>query len=247
VDLYEFTVARILEAWHCARNPSQISPLNTDLAAVEKLLSALALDMSARGETLVNADLSSVFILENLSRLSRIGNWVSALPHEPVRMFNLENYRSLLNATRTARTNDAKGSALEDLAEYIFLCVPGLNTIARNRRTLTEEIDIGVSNDAPGFWREIGNPFVVECKNVIAPVDATTIRNFRCKLQTKGLNGGFVVTTSHLTECGRIEIRQTLSERRVIVAVERKHLDAIACGRQIAGVLEERFYTCRLL
>jgi hypothetical protein len=137
--------------------------------------------------------------------------------------------------------------SLENLAEYMFLCVPGLNLISRNLRTLTEEIDIAVSNDGLGFWHEVGNPFIVECKNISTPVDAATIRNFRVKLQTKGLKGGFLVTTNRLTRDAVIEMRQVLSEGRFIVAIEGSHLAAIAEGKDIDELLQERFYTCRLL
>jgi hypothetical protein len=44
-----------------------------------------------------------------------------------------------------------------------------------------------------------------------------------------------------------VEIRQALSENRLIVAVEGDHLAAIADCRDIIKLLEERFYTCRLL
>src|SRR5262249_17821122 len=140
-----------------------------------------------------------------------------------------------------------KGKALEDLAEYMFLAVPGLSTIARNLRTLAEEIDLAVSNNGDGFWRQLGDPFVVECKNLVGTVDARTIRDFRMKLQTKGLRGGFVVTTSQLTKDAMVEIRQALTDGRTIVAIENQHLAAIADGRPLLEVLSERFYKCRLL
>jgi len=165
----------------------------------------------------------------------------------PAKVFDLNDYRVLYEAARSGSTSAQKGIALEDLSEYIFLCVPGLNSISRNLRTLTEEIDIAVSNGGNGFWREIGNPFVVECKNLSKPVDAAMIRNFRVKLQTKGLRGGFVVTTSRLTRDAIVEMRQVLSEGRLIVALEGVHLAAIADGQDLGALLEERFYTCRLL
>jgi hypothetical protein len=165
----------------------------------------------------------------------------------PAKVFDLNTYRVLYEATRSGSTSAQKGTALESLAEYIFLCIPGLNSIARNLRTLTEEIDIAVSNGGNGFWREIGNPFVVECKNLSQPVAAAMIRNFRVKLQTKGLKGGFVITTSRLSRDAMIEMRQALSEGRFIVALEGSHLAAIADGQDIGTLLEERFYTCRLL
>jgi len=196
---------------------------------------------------LAELGLEDAVILEKLWLSATNRDVIPMMPIRSARVFDLKAYQSLLHATRSGVTGTAKGKALEDLAEYIFLCVPGLNTIARNLRTLTEEIDIAVSNGGAGFWHEIGNPFVVECKNVAAPVDAAMIRNFRVKLQTKGLKGGFMVTTSRVSRDGMVEIRQALSESRLIVAVEGDHLDAVSDGRDMIKMLEERFYTCRLL
>lgn len=165
----------------------------------------------------------------------------------PTRVFKLDDYRAIYEATLNASTASAKGKSLEDLAEYIFLCIPGINTIARNLRTLAEEIDLAFSNSGVGFWREIGDPFIVECKNLSAAVEAKMIRDFRMKLQTKGLRAGFVVTTNRLTREAIIELRQSLADGRAIIALERVHLEAIANGTQLGTVLAERFYTCRLL
>lgn len=169
---------------------------------------------------------------------------VSSLPQ---RAFSLTEYRAMYSAALNDSTSSEKGKALERLAEYIFLCVPGLHLRARNLRTLTEEIDLAFGNDGVGFWREIGSPFIVECRNLISPVDAKMIRDFKGKMQTKALRTGFVVTTKRLTRDARNEQRQALSDGRAIVSIEGEHLERIANGEDLKGIIEERFYTCRLL
>ncbi|MBL8227257.1 MAG: restriction endonuclease [Bryobacterales bacterium] len=167
---------------------------------------------------------------------------------EAVEHFDVRNFKLLYDAALTAESNANKGRALENLAEYMFLSIPGLRTIGRNIRTLAEEIDLAFSNDGEGFWRNLSDPFVVECKNRSEAVDASMIRDFGSKLQTKGLRGGFVITTAHLTKDAASEIRTALRDRRTIVAVEREHLETVATGAiPLSKVLSTCFYRCRLL
>jgi len=81
-----------------------------------------------------------------------------------------------------------------------------------------------------------------------SPLDAKILRDFGSKLQTKGLRGGFLVTTSRLTKDAMVEIRTALRDERTIVAIERVHLDAIANGTSpLMSIFSECFYRCRLL
>ncbi len=160
--------------------------------------------------------------------------------------FAIEEYRTLYEAALNATTT-AKGGALEDLAEYMFLCVPGLDIRARNLRTLTEEIDLAFSNQGDGFWRDIGSPFIVECRNLIQPVSAKMIRDFVGKMHTKAMRTGFIVTTSYVTKDGVIEQRQALRDGTTVVSVEGKDLSRIATEGNLLRVFEDRYFHCRLL
>lgn len=186
-------------------------------------------------------------IVEHLQRLASTGTIPGGQAVKSVVAFDAFEYQTLYELALGDSASFERGRALENLAEYLFHSVSGLRLIARNLRTLAEEIDLAFSNGADGFWREIGNPFLVECKNLASAVGARIIRDFRVKLQTKGLRGGFIVATSRLTKDARVEIRQALSDGRAIVSVEGDHLEAIAQGQQVGRLLEDRFYTCRLL
>lgn len=165
----------------------------------------------------------------------------------PRRRFVIEDYRTLYEGALNATTNAEKGTALEDLAEYMFLCVPGLETRFRNLRTDAEEIDLAFSNQGDGFWRDIGSPFIVECRNLISPVSAKMIRDFLGKMRTKAMRTGFVITTSYVTKDGVIEQRQALREGTTVVSVEGKDLLRIATEGNLLRVFEDRYFHCRLL
>jgi hypothetical protein len=72
---------------------------------------------------------------------------------------------TLLNVVEKAKTSDSKGRALEELVCKLFLSIPGLRVMSRVR-TATEEIDIGIFNDAAaGFLASEKALILAECKN----------------------------------------------------------------------------------
>jgi hypothetical protein len=72
---------------------------------------------------------------------------------------------TLLTLVERATTADLKGRALEELVSKLFLTIPGLKVMSRIK-TATEEIDIGIFNDATnGFLASEGAVILAECKN----------------------------------------------------------------------------------
>jgi hypothetical protein len=198
-----------------------------------------------------------------LSKLGMEDNWIlkcitgesiqkaealSLLPNsqESIKSFSIEKFQLLYSETINANTNSEKGRALEDLTEYLFSCIPGLASAARNLRTLTEEIDLAFRNDGLGFWRHVDDPFIIECKNQITPIDAKTIRDLVGKLRTKSIRSAFLITTNRLTKDARIEIRQALSDKIFIISVEDSDFEKIKNGEELEEVLSDCFYKCRL-
>lgn len=166
---------------------------------------------------------------------------------ESRKVFTIREYGALYDVVVNATTAAEKGEALEHLAEYMFLCVPGLDTKARNLRTLAEEIDLAFSNQADGFWREVGSPFIVECRNLISPVSAKMIRDFVGKMRTKAMRTGFIVTTNHVTKPGIVEQRQSLREGITVISIDGRDLSRISTNGDLLRVFEERYFKCRLL
>ena len=191
--------------------------------------------------------MSDELILAQLSTATNVELTIPDPASEPRRIFRVAEYERLHDAALNATTAAAKGDALEELAEYMFLCVPGLDTKARNLRTLTEEIDLAFSNQGDGFWREAGNPFIVECRNLISPVGAKMVRDFVGKMRTKAMRTGFIVTTNHVTKTGVFEQRQALRDGLTVVSVEGKDLSRITTDKDLLRVFEDRYFTCRLL
>jgi hypothetical protein len=168
-------------------------------------------------------------------------------PISAIRNFDRARFQALYkNCTETTSAYD-KGIALEDLAEYLFLCLPGLGLVARRLRTLAEEVDLAFSNEGDGFLRELGDPFLVECKNTLDPVDASTMRNLRVKVQTKGLRSAFLVTTAALTKDALVAVRDAKRDHVILAALEGTDLNGILTTQEPMSIVRQRVYASRLL
>lgn len=80
-------------------------------------------------------------------------------------------------AAKETESSNAKGNRLEDLMEFIFdKAVPDTETMTRNNRISTGEIDLQLQNDEMNHpWTQLGAPINVECKNLKDPANVDII------------------------------------------------------------------------
>ncbi len=219
---------------------STISTLVRRLSGPGKWVAALGLSVAGMEDGLIAQHVAGDLATEALKQASADVGGMRVDPGQ---------YKDLYRKARdVSASNHEKGKALEDLTEYFLTCVPGLATFSRNLRTGTEEVDIVIKNQGSGFWRDVGNPFIVECKNLSGPVDAKTIRDFRGKLENKRLGSGLIVTTNRFTRDAKMEMEKAmLLGGIIIISLDVRHLDEIASDHErICEVLESRFYKCRM-
>ena len=171
---------------------------------------------------------------------------VDTRPLVPLRRFERQRFKDLHSRCLCAASAAEKGTSLEDLAEYLFLCLPGLSVVARRLRTSAEEIDLAFSNDGNGFLRELGDPFLVECKNTAEPISAGIVRDLQTKVRTKGLRTAFLVTTNTLTKDAGVAIRDAKQNRVILVTLDRASLAEIDRDEPVS-VIKRCIYNSRLL
>jgi hypothetical protein len=153
---------------------------------------------------------------------------------EKVRGFEKE-FRAVLESVWNAETNPEKKKSLEDLAAKLLKPIQGLKVKDRDLRSSAEEVDLLVQNHSEHpFWREIGTPFLVECKNWSARVGAPEIRDLRGKLDDKGIKSAFLICREGVTGSqhrdGLLIIRQALSRKKYIVPITDADLELVAEG-----------------
>ena len=144
-------------------------------------------------------------------------------------------FARFLHRVRQAQTNDEKKRSLEYLAEFLFETIKGLKVVDRDLRTSAEEIDRLVRNESDEpFWRNLGNPFLVECKNWGVPVGAKEIRDLKGKMDSRGIKTAFLLAKSGVSgndyRDARLAIREAPKDGRYIVVLDDTDLQEIADG-----------------
>jgi len=147
-----------------------------------------------------------------------------------------EYYETML----AAESNSEKGKSLEDLATYVFGCLPNVQRISKRVVGMAAQHDIIAENVCnTGHWIFVGGAFVVECKNEAGPVEAPDIHALFGKLQSMHLPCGFIVTTRTLSRGAVIVAMGHREAGTRILAIEGSDLKAIRGGKFPEDVLGE--------
>lgn len=141
-----------------------------------------------------------------------------------------------------------KGKALERLAASILSTIRGLKVIKINAHLKAEEIDIVVQNDiGEGFWRIMGSPLLVECKNWSERVGAREISVLSDKLRSISPDSkmGILVAPNGVSGSfqsdGILKIREKRQQGLYVIVLDRKDLEEIASGTHAAAVLDRKY------
>lgn len=164
-------------------------------------------------------------------------------------IWNPSECRSLLQAVRSARTNEEKGRSLEDMAAWLFSTIPFLQVKYRNLITSSSEIDLVIQNN--GFatktiFDESGRYALAECKNWAVPVGAKHIRDFILKLEKTRTRLGFVFARNGITGSnhGADALREIQrlydSDEVFVLVVSEDDLQAICDGGDFLGLIDEK-------
>ncbi|QPC82918.1 restriction endonuclease [Phototrophicus methaneseepsis] len=137
--------------------------------------------------------------------------------------------KELLLSCDTAKSNNEKGKALEDLTELLFTLNNVLTLVDKRVSTGDEEIDLVIQNniDRP-FWLAFQSPlFFIECKNWSRPVGTAEIRNFEGKLRNhqRMVRIGFFVCLSGFTNEVFSELKRMGRDGQHIVLIKRDDIE----------------------
>lgn len=145
------------------------------------------------------------------------------------------------NESESQKTNQDKGEALEKLAAYLLLLIPGWLPL-RNMQDekQTAEIDLVVRNVYPNgnLMADIfGRYFIVECKNWKKPVGARDVGYFLNKIRLSHATFGIIFSHEGITGEGEEEraakelTRRAFHEdKSVCIVISRKDLESLKKG-----------------
>ena len=115
-------------------------------------------------------------------------------------MFDLETYKKLVSDSQNAPTASCKGKRLEELCQYLFDHIDGIEVIMKNAKTKNEEIDLVLWNSyKQEVFKTAEQIILVECKNQKMPVTASALKSFSGKLENRKLTFGILVSTNGVT------------------------------------------------
>ncbi len=115
-------------------------------------------------------------------------------------MFDLRTYQQLIAQVDSAATNQQKGGTFEELCQYLFESLDGVEVVERDRLMASEEIDLVLWNAGKEeVLRQWDDVILVECKNWSAKVGAAMLDNFIAKLRRRSLRTGIFVAANGVT------------------------------------------------
>jgi len=147
---------------------------------------------------------------------------------------------TLLTLVERAITPDVKGRALEELVCKLFLTIPGLKVMTRVR-TATEEIDLGIFNDAAaGFLASEGAVILAECKNWTGKCgrDEFSLLEKKAENRRERCSLGFLISWNGFTCTIDKELLRSSRQRLVIVPLTGNDLSRAVADNNFAGIIE---------
>lgn len=159
-----------------------------------------------------------------------------------------DSFRSLACRTFEEKDIQRKGRLLEDLMENLLSQIRGLKIIKRNARLKAEEIDIIVQNNVDNtFWKTLGSPLVVECKNWSSKVGSDEIGNLAVKMTTLSpdVKTGILVAVNGISgdsyRDAQLRRREYRQKGIYIIVIERDDLERVVAGQPISQIIEEKY------
>jgi hypothetical protein len=161
--------------------------------------------------------------------------------------YNKAKIQGYLQVVDNPPNKAAKGKAFEDLACYLFSCVPGITITGRNELNTfaTEEIDIACRNEQdPAGLRLFNAFFLVECKGWTDPVNSEQVAWFLMKIEHRGLDFGVLIAANgitgvaeHLTASNFLVSFALATKKIRMVIVTRQEIEALRSGEELAELI----------
>ncbi|HEV3256490.1 MAG TPA: hypothetical protein VG013_06410 [Gemmataceae bacterium] len=152
--------------------------------------------------------------------------------------------KGFLNTLDTSTNQAVRGKAFEELACYLFSCVPGITITGRNEMNTfaTEEIDVACRNEQDAAGLRLLNPFfLVECKGWKDPIHSEQVAWFLMKIEHRGLDFGVLIAANgitgvpeHLTAANFLVSFALATKKIRMVIITRAEIEALNSGEELA-------------
>ncbi len=152
-----------------------------------------------------------------------------------------------------SKLGSTEGAALEQLAEYVMMCMPGCRT-SRRERSMSTDYDIVCSMEGfdVDFRSELGRYFVCECKDWNKPADFTAMAKFCRVLDSVKSKFGILFSREGISGAGdtryaeREQLKVFQDRGMVIVVIDEEDLKRVAGGTNFVNILRKKYERVRL-
>lgn len=164
---------------------------------------------------------------------------------EPLKRVWLHEIKSQLQVAKSAATNDDKKKSLEILTQTIINRIPDLTVRNRDKRRLTDEIDLIVMNKSLALLAAgLGGPIFIECKNENKPVGSGVVKKLSGTMPHGGV--GLIVTAKTLSKDAQQEMSLQMLANAArglrLTFWDGEDLEDIVNGEEPEERLIERYY-----
>jgi hypothetical protein len=186
------------------------------------------------------------WVLQNIDQ-----DWVTELP-SPVEA-NVYVANTFYMERLLSKLGSSDGAALERLAEYIMLCMPGCRT-SRRRKSVSTDYDVVCSMEGfdVDFRSEFGRYFVCECKDWSKPADFSAMAKFCRVLDSVKSKFGVLFSRNGVSGTGdsryaeREQLKVFQDRGMVIVVIDENDLRNVAQGANFVNILRKKYERVRL-
>jgi len=163
--------------------------------------------------------------------------------------YSRDTIKKFLRKADRAKTDDAKGEALEDLVEHLFAPVPGIALVRRNLMSVfrSEELDMVLHN----VWHPQGltslNLFIpVECKSCLHPISGRDLDWFISKIRRRTLDMGILVASHGITgDAAELTAAHDIAASALkdgirLVVITRRDIEKLTSTEELVTLIQTR-------
>jgi len=155
--------------------------------------------------------------------------------------------KEIWSAVKTSKTNKEKKESLEDFAEFLFNSIDGVQVNGKDVRTSAEEIDLILINESNNqFWRQLGSPLLVECKNWNKKIGTDELSVFKDRLEAHNIQVGFLISikgiTGNIKKDAILKVREYNRKGFKIIVLDSEDLEGICSGENPTDKFREKYY-----
>ena len=103
-----------------------------------------------------------------------------------------------------------------------------------------------INESSKAFWRQLGSPLLVECKNWYKKIGTDEVKKFKDTMESHNIKAGILIALKGITGTKRkdalLKIREYNQKGFQIILLNGADIESICSGENPTDKLRERYY-----